>query len=198
MGNVTGQAIYDPAELVRFAESARAGDHDAWTALVDRLKGVAWKVLYGFELSQEDRKDAFAATFFHLYERLSTIRELHKLPGWVATTARNEALMLVRRRDRQVPMDELPLRDVDSVDHDTALLDSELKRAMALAFRRLPADAQALMRLCTADPPIGYDEISRLLGVPRGSIGPKRQRCLERLRNSPELAPFLDPSKGLP
>ena len=41
------------------------------------------------------------------------------------------------------------------------MLESELKTAMLQAFRRLPADAQALMRLCTAEPPIGYDEISR-------------------------------------
>jgi RNA polymerase sigma factor (sigma-70 family) len=188
----------DSAALIALARAAGTGDNTAWRDLVDRLKGVAWKVLYSFDLTQEDRKDAFAATFFHLYERLSTIRELEKLPGWVATTARNEALMLVRKRDRQVPMEELPLRDIDTDDHATGMLESELKTAMLQAFRRLPADAQALMRLCTAEPPIGYDEISRLLGVPRGSIGPKRQRCLERLRNSPELAPFLDPSRGLP
>ena len=46
------------------------------------------------------------------------------------------------------------------------------------------------MRLLTTDPPLSYDEISRILDIPRGSIGPLRQRCLERLRNSPELAPF--------
>jgi RNA polymerase sigma factor (sigma-70 family) len=184
-------------DLIALAEQARAGDDQCWRQLVTRLKGVAWKVLYAFDLSQEDRKDAFAATFFHLYERLGTIRELEKLPGWVATTARNEALMLVRRRDRQVPMEELPFREFAAGDHDSGLLDGELKRALLHAFERLPADAQALLRLCTADPPIAYDEISRLLGVPRGSIGPKRQRCLERLRNSPELAPFLDSPKEL-
>ncbi len=194
MGDGTYQ---DAGELVTLAALARTGDDRSWRQLVDRLKGVAWKVLYGFDLTQEDRKDAFAASFFHLYERLGTIRELEKLPGWVATTARNEALMLVRRRDRQVPMEELPYRETSAGDHDSALLDGELKRAMLLAFERLPADAQALLRLCTADPPLGYDEISRLLGMPRGSIGPKRQRCLERLRNSPELAPFLEPSEGL-
>ena len=39
---------------------ARALDHDqsAWRDLVDRLKGVSWKVLYGYEMSDEDRKDA--------------------------------------------------------------------------------------------------------------------------------------------
>ena len=51
---------------------------------------------------------------------------------------------------------------------------------------------QALMRLLSADPPLGYDEVGRILNLPHGSIGPTRQRCLQRLRSSPELAPYLD------
>jgi hypothetical protein len=35
-----------------------------------------------------------------------------------------------------------------------------------------------------ADPPYSYTEISAKLGIPVGSIGPQRARCLERLRSS--------------
>ena len=172
--------------------AARATEHDqeAWRALVDRLKGVAWKVLYGYDLSEEDRKDAFASTFFRLYEHLGTIREPEKLPGWVATTARNEAHTIFRRRRNTVPVDSLGLRETPTVEEPDHLVAGELHTALHAAFGRLPAQSQALMRLLTTDPPLSYDEISRLLDVPRGSIGPLRQRCLERLRNSPELAPF--------
>ena len=45
------------------------------------------------------------ATFFRLYERLGTIREPAKLPGWVATTARNEVHTLLRARRRTSPTD---------------------------------------------------------------------------------------------
>jgi RNA polymerase sigma factor (sigma-70 family) len=177
---------------------ARALDHDqaAWRALVDRLKGVAWKVLYGYEMSEEDRKDAFASTFFRLYEHLGTIRETEKLPGWVATTSRNEAHTIFRRRKPAIPMDALALRDTPLVEDADALVADELRRALHGAFRRLPAQSQALMRLLTTDPPLSYDEISNILDIPRGSIGPQRQRCLERLRQSPELTPFLTAEAG--
>jgi hypothetical protein len=33
-----------------------------------------------------------------------------------------------------------------------------------------------------ADPPLSYDEISAVLDMPKGSIGPTRQRCLQRMR----------------
>jgi RNA polymerase sigma factor (sigma-70 family) len=172
---------------------ARALDRDesAWRQLVDGLKGVAWKVLYGYDLSSEDRNDAFASTFFRVYERLDSLRDPQKLPGWVATIARNEANTVYRKRAKFVPMAELPLRGVLSEDHSEQLIDDELHVALLAAFRNLPPDMQTLLRLLSADPPLGYDEVGRVLNLPHGSIGPTRQRCLQRLRNSPELAPYL-------
>jgi RNA polymerase sigma factor (sigma-70 family) len=181
-------------DLAVLAARALDGDDAAWRALVDRLQGVAWKVLSGFDMAEDDRKDAFGSTFFRLFERLGSVREPEKLPGWVATTARNEALTLLRRRSRVVPMADLPVRatGADTIDHAERLLDDELHHALLIAFERLPAAAQALLRLLSSDPPIGYDEISRVLDLPRGSIGPMRQRCLARLRTSPELAGYLE------
>ena len=176
--------------LPELATRAIAHDQEAWRALVDRLKGVAWKVLYGYDLSEEDRKDAFASTFFRLYEHLAGIRELEKLPGWVATTARNEAHTIFRRRRHTVPMDTIGLREAATVEEPDRVVAGELHAALHAAFARLNPQSQALMRLLTSDPPLSYDEISRLLDIPRGSIGPLRQRCLDRLRNSPEMAPF--------
>ena len=186
----------DPAsptcEWQALVERALTGEQMAWRELVDRLKGVAWKVLYGYDLSAEDRNDAFASTFFRVYERLETIRDPQKLPGWVATIARNEANTIYRKRARFVPMAEVPLRGVTAADHSEQLIDDEMRSALSMAFANLPADMQALMRLLSADPPLGYDEVGRILNLPHGSIGPTRQRCLQRLRSSPELAPYLD------
>lgn len=180
------------ARMRLLAERALQQDQGAWRELVDRLKGVAWKVLYGFGMSEEDRKDAFASTFFRLYEHLGSINEPEKLPGWIATTARNEAHTIFRRQRHTVGLDELTARDTPTIDPGDQLVAAELRAAMHAAFRRLSPDAQALMRLLTVDPPLGYDEISTILGMPRGSIGPLRQRCLERLRTSPEMAPYLN------
>ncbi|HQY15797.1 MAG: sigma-70 family RNA polymerase sigma factor [Actinobacteria bacterium] len=180
------------SDLPALVARALERDQRAWRDLVNRLKGVAWKVIYSYDLSEEDRNDAFASTFFRLHERLATVREPEKLPGWVATTARNEANTVSRRRSKLVPMAELPLRTVDHGDHGEGLESDELRTALYAAFSSLSPEHQALMRMLSADPPIGYDEISRVLNLPHGSIGPTRARCLQRLRTSPELAPFLN------
>ena len=46
----------------------------------------------------------------------------------------------------------------------------------------LPTQWQRLMEMLMADPPISYAEISDQLGLPVGSIGPTRGRCLAKLR----------------
>ncbi len=178
-------------DFVELVERARAGDASAWEALVEGLKGIVWSTVSGFRLSADDRNDVFAAAFFRLYERLDTIREPQKLPGWMATTTRHEALGLTRSRQRTEPRDNLGDREAGTRPLDEQLLDDEMHVAVRAAFDRLSPSHQELLRMLTAEPPLSYDEIAEQLDIPRGSIGPTRQRCLERLRATPELQPFL-------
>ena len=177
-------------ELPGLIERALAGDEASWRELVDRFSGLVWRVLHTYDLSATDREEAFASTFYRLFEKLSSLREPRALPKWLATTARNEANAVSRSRRRLVPTDQLPLREVLPGDHDRALLDDELLGAVMAAFATLPPAAQALLRLLTAVPPLSYEEIATLLDVPVGSIGPTRQRHLQRLRSA--LTPYLE------
>lgn len=184
-------ASLGPEQLVA---AALAGDRDAWGQIVHRYERVAWKVVSGFDLSPEDRADVFASTFFRLFERLATIREPEKLPGWIATTARNEALTLLRTRAREVPVDSVGDTPVAGSGPDGRLLDLELRAALRVAFEELPGECRELLTLFTVDPPLTYDEIAEITGRPRGSLGPSRRRCLERLRRSPALASYMEGS----
>jgi RNA polymerase sigma factor (sigma-70 family) len=178
--------------LVKLVEQARQGDASAWGDLVERLQGVVWRTTADQGLNSEDRQDVFAATFFRLFEHLGRIREPEKLPGWVATTARNESRQMMRSRRRVELREEFePTDPVESADVADGLLDGELRVALRGAFRRLGLPCQELLRLSTAVPAISYDQISEITGITRNSLGPTRHRCLERLRHTPELQPFL-------
>ena len=71
------------------------------------------------------------------------------------------------------------------------LLAAERHAALRGALSRLPEDGQQLIALLIADPPVPYAEISTRLGIPVGSIGPKRRRCLDRLRRDPALTALI-------
>jgi len=73
-----------------------------------------------------------------------------------------------------------PAEDVPEIDE--ALLAQERAEIVREAMAHLPGRWQRLMELLMADPPVSYAEISDQLGLPVGSIGPTRARCLARLR----------------
>lgn len=178
----------DPT-LTELVERARDGDELAWRALVTRVKNLVWKTVNGFRLGRGDAEDAFAATLFRLAEHIDTIRDPERLPGWVATTARNESLAIIRRNRRSIGLD--PTSAWASGDHAEAIVDGELKQAIYESFQQLSEACQQLLRMLTADPPLSYEEVAAVLDMPMGSIGPNRQRCLERLRSNRPMRPFM-------
>src|SRR5262245_10010133 len=144
-----------------------------------------------FDLEPEERDDAFAMTFLRLYERLGSVREPEKLPGWITAVTRNEVYAILRARRRYQTVlssvtESMPLVTVDEIDEEAAL-----RAALREAVADLPASHQQLLRLLMADPPMAYKDIADQLGVSVGWIGPTRQRCLDRLRRSPALTRYL-------
>jgi len=188
-------AAWSLADLVA---GSLAGDAAAWQTLVRRLERVVWKAVNMMTTDDEIRKDAFAATWLRLVERLHTIREPEKLPGWLATTATNEVRQSVRHLGRhRVHLEPSAPSDVfggllsvvgADGDHERELVREERRRAVRNAFGSLDDECRQLLTvLVLGDPPPSYKEASELLGRPVGSLGPQRQRCLERLRGNPAM-----------
>jgi DNA-directed RNA polymerase specialized sigma24 family protein len=82
--------------------------------------------------------------------------------------------------------------DQQSGTADQELLAVERHAALSEAFQHLPRSGQQLMLLLLEDPPVPYAEISARLGIPVGSIGPTRRRCLGTLRRHPAIAALVN------
>lgn len=179
-------AMDEPVSVTALVLRARDGDQSAWNALVDRYTGLLWGVARAHRLNTADGGEVVQTTWLRLVENLGSINDPERLPGWLATTARRESLRLLRRgaRERLGGTDSFA---VDVADERTPALDALLltqERDVALweCFSRLSERCQRLLRvLMVADPP-AYVEVSEALGMPVGSIGPTRMRCLDRLR----------------
>jgi len=77
---------------------------------------------------------------------------------------------------------------VDDATIDGEILVAERNAALRAAFAALPPRCQQLLSMLISDPPHSYADIHAELGLPVGSIGPQRARCLDRLRQSDALA----------
>ena len=165
---------------------AREGDQHAWGDLVERYLGMVHAICRGYRLGADDSADVNQVVWLRLVEHLTRIRAPAAVGGWIAATARNECLRVLRASGRLVLTDDesvLDQLDVHDGSVDTGLLVYERDRALLEAFGHLGPRCQRLLRLMMVDPPPSYDEIAAALDMPVGSIGPTRGRCLEQLRH---------------
>lgn len=165
---------------------AAAGDRSAWERLVDRYSRLIWALTRDYRLAEADAADVVQATWLRLLERIDMIEYPERIGSWLATTARHECLRHLAASKRVMLVDD---HDAafgnsrgDQPDVDERLLAEERAEAVREAVATLPTRSRQLLELLMADPPASYSEISDRLGLPIGSIGPTRGRCLERLR----------------
>ena len=85
-------------------------------------------------------------------------------------------------------LDAEDIPDEQAVLADDELLRAERHAALLEALAGLPPPCQRLIALLAEDPPLPYAQISARLGIPVGSIGPTRRRCLAKLRRHPAIA----------
>jgi RNA polymerase sigma factor (sigma-70 family) len=173
--------------LAERVNAAVAGDQRAWNALIDQFGGLIWAVARAHRLYDADAADVVQATWLRAFEHLERLRDPARIGPWLATTARRECLRVLRVGGRTVPLmdDECEAESADAPLGEVVLL-AERDHALRRAFLLLQASDQALLRMLMADPRPTYEEIAAALDIPIGSIGPTRQRALERLRR--ELA----------
>ncbi len=173
----------DVACLVR---NAAHGQGWAWERLVDQYSRLIWAMTRDFNLMESDAADVVQATWLRLLEHIHRIECPDRIGSWLATTARHECLRQLATRKRIVLLqnEEFAFADVliDRQDIDEGLLAEERAEAVREAMSLLPSRWQRLLELLMSDPPASYAEISDQLGLPIGSIGPTRGRCIERLR----------------
>jgi RNA polymerase sigma factor (sigma-70 family) len=179
-----GNLESDRPDIAAVVRRAAGGDMCAWDRLVDQYGRLIWSIPVRFKLEESDAADVVQTTWMRFIEHIDRIEQPDRVGSWLAATARNECLRHMAARKRLVLVHED--QEFDGADHgpevDEALLAAERAQVVRDALARLPSQWQQLLELLMADPPVTYAEISDKLGLPVGSIGPTRGRCLAKLR----------------
>ena len=184
----------DYPQVTDLVTRARNGEKQAWDALVERYAPLIWSICRRHGLGHADTEDVGQTVWLYLAGHLGNLHEPAALPGWLATTARRECLRLLRAGR---PLAAGYVLDAETIPDDQAetaeqdLLAAERQAALREAFLDLPPCGQRLIALLLEDPPVPYAEISVRLGIPVGSIGPNRRRCLDKMRRHPAIAALI-------
>ena len=178
------QSVREPT-VADLARGAIAGDAAAWNELVERFAGLVWAIARRHRLSAADAADVSQTTWLRLVEHLERIEQPERIGAWLATTARHESLRVLRLAERQIPSpneDFIDLTLAEQRDVDAELLVADRDHELAELVTSLPPRCQELLKALMSHDSPNYVDIGSQVGMPTGSIGPTRARCLERIR----------------
>jgi len=175
-------------------EAASKGDEQAWAELVERFARLVWSVARAHGLSEADAADVCQTTWLRLVEHIDRLRQPESVGSWLITAARRESYRVLRDLDREVPTEDVDEHDDRPWPPAGSRPAGEPHTGLWAAFTELPDRCRRLLRVWATAVDVGYPEIASALGIPVGSIGPTRARCLEQLRGLLGRRPTPDPA----
>ena len=169
----------------------RRGDQLAWEKLIRRYQRLIYTIPLRAGLDEDQAAEIFQDVFTTLFQKLNDIEEPERLQAWLVTTARRKTWRMIsnaeRKRlvnlsvDQSTEDDDLFLKDETPLP-DEQLVMLEEQHRIRLAVSSLDERCRTLVELLfyRSEPP-SYQEIAAALGIPEGSVGPTRARCLGKL-----------------
>ena len=160
------------------------GDAVALDELVVVMTPVLWHVVRAYRLSSDHAEDVVQDTWLSLVRAQASIQESRAVGGWLTTTARREAWKVAKATGRALPVedDELARRLPDEDSAEAAAVRRDGEERLWEAVDGLSERCRQLLRIVAFEHRPDYTRIAADLGMPVGSIGPTRGRCLQKLR----------------
>lgn len=183
-----GRGIADRAGRALIAY--RAGFPSLMGDAVREITPLLWYAVRSQGVEREAAEDVVQSVWLSFSRSMDTIREPQAVLQWLLVAARRAAWAAVRasRADaaKQVFVPDsgtdLLERIVAGPGVDDEVLLEERDRALWTRFTLLPGRCQELLRVIALAERPDYQQISAALGMPVGSIGATRGRCLSKLR----------------
>ena len=170
------------------------GDGHAWQLLVIRYGRLVHSVPLRYGLSRAEAEDVAQEVFWSLAQQLARIEEPDRLSGWLMTTARRMSWRVMQQRRQEQPDATSDIGENETLDGSVVssakvptyaelVAGWDRQEALDAGLARLGERCRELLGLIFLDAgEPSYDDISAKLAMPKGSIGPTRNRCLAQLR----------------
>lgn len=193
-GDSTGSLVEQVAHA--FADY-QGGRTEAMSELVDATTGLLWHTARSQGLTAIQAEDVVQHTWLRFVEHAASITDPRAVLKWLLTTTRREAWAVARRARREDVREDVT-ETLPSLPHaaegpEQLLVRGQDAQVLWRHFRVLPERCQQLLRVVALAERPDYAQVAQAMGMPVGSIGPTRGRCLAKLR----LALTNDPAWGV-
>jgi RNA polymerase sigma factor (sigma-70 family) len=165
----------------------RDGDQAKMGDLVSVLTPILWHTARSSQLDPATTEDVLQSVWLTLIRKSDTIAEPLAVLQWMVVTTKREAWRAARNQARLRPEDlesSMAATSNEGQSVEDIVLRGEGDARLWKHIAALPERCRTLLRIIAfADRP-DYAELAKALGMPQGSIGPTRGRCLAKLRIS--------------
>ena len=163
------------------------GDSRAWDQLIQQYSRLVYSVPFRYGLASEDADEVFQNVWVKVLENLHALRDHEKLSSWIITTSSRESWRIInKRKTARAKVRQLDGLDIEDDSPELSLEDIEKleeQEAIRRAMEQLREQCRQLLWHLYFDPnDTTYETVARTLGIPLGSIGPQRARCLAKLK----------------
>jgi RNA polymerase sigma factor (sigma-70 family) len=181
------------ARAGRLFDQYRRGDQGQMAELVRILTPILWHTARACRLDQATAEDVLQDVWLTLVRKAESIAEPLAVLQWLVITTKRESWRVAKSQARTRPEDMETTGTADQPSDQTVedeVLRDDSDHRLWQHIQTLPERCRTLLRVIAfADRP-DYAELAKALGMPQGSIGPTRGRCLAKLR----LALAQDPN----
>jgi RNA polymerase sigma factor (sigma-70 family) len=191
----SGAANFEESSDQRLVEACLAGSEDAWSALVQRYARLIYSVPVKNGFSQDEAADIFQQVCLKLLESLPDLRRPESLASWLIRVTTHLCIRAAGQR-RSLEFGDVEREYADIPDQarlpDALIRDVEREQMIRQALLDMKPRCRELIRLLFLETPAApYEEVAKLMGLAKGSIGFIRMRCLSTLRRRLEQLGFL-------
>jgi RNA polymerase sigma-70 factor (ECF subfamily) len=198
MAPVAGDNERTDPELMRLA---RRGDAQAFHDLIDRHAGWLFRVAVSMVSSREDAEDLVQDTFLAASQGMTRFQERSSVKTWLRGILLNHVSKLYRSRKvrRHLSLDD-NTRGTDESGGSGRSMEVESEDPNPAAATESKADVQAMLQTLSDEhrevivlreiEGLSYEEMARLLGVPRGTVESRLHRARQQLKE--KFAGYLD------
>jgi len=162
----------------------RDGRSEGIDGLVRSVSPALWHVARAHGLGQQEAQDVVQSTWLALVRSRDSIRDPRTVLAWLTTTARRESWRVARSEGRSDPVEDEALDRLGETSEPAEAVAGRHLEGERLwrAVEALSERCRRLIRIIAFAERPDYAHLSAELGIPVGSIGPTRGRCLGKLR----------------
>ncbi|MGB7056056.1 MAG: sigma-70 family RNA polymerase sigma factor [bacterium] len=165
-------------------KAVKNGDCESFNPLIERYKLPLYKVMYRMVLNRDDAEDLVEEAFIKAYRSIKRFDTDRPFYSWLRRIAVNNAINFLKKERRNLtePLEFVEKSLSNGRNDPVAMTEQKMmKERINEAMGRLPIEFRIIMSL-KVEKDLSYDEISRALKIPKGTVMSRLARARQKLR----------------